>query len=246
MMGVSIKIRTASVNKVVKKLQQLPPAVLNAGVEGVSEVQDEIFSYAGQWCPVDTGTLKRSLFQETDFEDNVVHGRVGHGGPNDNRNPRTKKLASAYVIEVHESPRLRRDNGGIHKWLERALIVQKPNYEGVLAAHISTALEGGDYTSTIQKIRDFKIARAEAIFASRAKRKIQNQANAVKRRKAKGYDEESFQAWKANKQKAKKELDPVTKARVDATPEKYDHSPNQALKQEREEWMKGPQRRKDD
>lgn len=55
--------------------------------------------------PVDTGTLQSTAFiLEPKTTNEGVTVTMGYGGPNDKKNPKSGKMASEYMLEVHENP----------------------------------------------------------------------------------------------------------------------------------------------
>lgn len=202
MIKAEIEIKQASVNEVVNNLKGLRPLVLNAGVDGIGDVQEDIYRTARLLCPVQTGTLRSTLYMEQDIEGDKIRAIVAHpkrGSPYDRKNFLTGRMASTYARERHESPRTRkevREADGTWKWLEKAVKQNKFLFLPTLAEYIKAALAGLPYEAAEQAIREYAIQFYEQRLASQQARKEKLRQRRAERRRQKGYTDEDFAKWK--------------------------------------------------
>lgn len=202
MIKAEIEIKQASVNETVNNLKGLRPLVLNAGVDGIGYIQEDIYRTARLLCPVYTGTLRSTLYMEQDIEGDKIRAIVAHpnrGSPYDRKNFVSGKMASTYARERHESPITRseaRAAGGTWKWLEKAVKQNKFLFLPTLAEYIKAALEGLPYEAAEQAIRAYTIQFYEQRAASQQARKEKLRQWRAERRRQKGYTDEDFAKWK--------------------------------------------------
>lgn len=202
MIKAEIEIKQTSINEIANNLKKLRPLVLNAGVDGIGDIQEDIYKTARLLCPVQTGTLQSTLYMEQDIEGDKIRAIVAHperGSSYDRKNFMTGQMASTYARERHESPRTRRETreaGGTWKWLEKAVKQNKFLFLPTLAEYIKAALEGLPYEAAEQAIREYAIQFYEQRAASQQARKEKLRQRRAERRRQKGYTDEDFAKWK--------------------------------------------------
>lgn len=98
-----IAFRASDVNKLGIKFERMSQTVLKDAQLGLEDVGKLIIDESKAQVPTSTATLRNSAYTvELQTEGQVVAQRVGYGGPNDQINPKTYKLASSYMVPVHE------------------------------------------------------------------------------------------------------------------------------------------------
>lgn len=143
--SITIQMDKASVNLVIKNMNSVRSGVVLGGLAGVDAIADRVYDKAGNTCPTSSGTLKSTLYKESEVSGDVISVNIGHGGKYDKVNPATGESADSYAVEVHESFKISPENrakGATWKWLEKAFNSELTTAEKELANSIRAALGG--------------------------------------------------------------------------------------------------------
>ena len=104
-MEISCKMDMKTIDQLIGNLRKM---LENVKVEGAAELKaigEGIMIESALECPRDTWTLFSSGYvKEPVVTSNKVAVEIGYGGPEDKQNPKTGKMASAYMMIVHETP----------------------------------------------------------------------------------------------------------------------------------------------
>ena len=117
---IKLKWSEQSLTQMMVNLQQLKLNSKQGAKRALREVAVNIMAQSRAEIPVDTGTARNSSY----ITNPVDWGKritiiMGYGGPNDKRNPDSGKMASEYVLELHETPGTPLGGGAYHpygKW----------------------------------------------------------------------------------------------------------------------------------
>lgn len=101
--NINLTLRKTSLDDMAHNFVRLETLTMEAGNHGLQEVGEEIRRESQLQVPESTGALKSSFFINEVTRDDKMGVRVGYGGVNDKLNPKTGKLTSTYMIEVHEN-----------------------------------------------------------------------------------------------------------------------------------------------
>jgi len=103
-MEISLKLDQASAKQLINNLRQVLANVkIDAGRALYDFARDVIMMESAEECPRDTWTLVSSGYvKEPEYHANEVSVKLGYGGPEDKMNPKTHKMASDYMLTVHE------------------------------------------------------------------------------------------------------------------------------------------------
>lgn len=138
--SITITMDKLSVNKVAKNLTAMRSAVIQAAQTGVDSVANDIYIQSDVTCPAVSGTLKSTLYKETEIADNVISSNIGYGGKYAKMNPITNESTDDYAIEVHEAPD--RANRATWKWFEKAFNSVSIDAEQKIGNSIRSTLGG--------------------------------------------------------------------------------------------------------
>jgi hypothetical protein len=104
MLKIRCELPRASRKALVDNILAVGKMAKAAGGEALYDFADQvIMTESAVECPRDTWTLVNSRFVKRPVEfAGGVFVDMGYGGPNDRKNPKNKKMASEYMIIVHE------------------------------------------------------------------------------------------------------------------------------------------------
>jgi len=103
-MEISLKLDHKSVTQMINNLRQILNSVKITGGQALKEfARDVIMMESAIECPRKTWTLVNSGYVEEPITTALgISVKFGYGGPEDKMNPITHKMASEYMIIVHE------------------------------------------------------------------------------------------------------------------------------------------------
>ena len=145
MNDIKIKMDKSSINQVCNNLKNSINIVTSAGLAAINNQAEKIYNKANDTCPTASGTLKSTLYKESEIAGDNIQAIVGHGGTYDKTNPVTGENADSYAVEVHESYKItsaNRANGATWKWLEKAFNNQSKNFEEEISSYLLSILGG--------------------------------------------------------------------------------------------------------
>ncbi len=94
--------------RLITRMEKLPGILHINYTQQAKNFADKVMQESAQQVPVDTGTLLNSGFVLIEGDGSVS---FGYGGPNDQLNPKTGKMASEYGAAVHEMLSYQHDTG---------------------------------------------------------------------------------------------------------------------------------------
>lgn len=134
-----------SIQRVIKNMNSVRSGVVAGGLAAVDAIADRVYDKADKTCPTSSGTLKSTLYKESEVSGDVISANIGHGGKYDKVNPSTGESADSYTVEVHESFKISPENrarGTTWKWLEKAFNSELNTAEKEIADFIRATLGG--------------------------------------------------------------------------------------------------------
>jgi hypothetical protein len=144
---VEFKFDEKSIEKFGKSMEEIEHGALMGGEAGVQHLMNLVHARAKATCPMNTGYLRESLFQEIEVDGNTINANVGHGGKYQKFNIYSGKYTDEYAVEVHEGHKVSLESrrfGGTWKWLEKAQNSIRDKYEDILQEYITAYIMGKD------------------------------------------------------------------------------------------------------
>lgn len=138
--SITITMDKLSVRKVARNLATMRSVVIQAAQAGVESVANEVYDNTDVTCPAVSGTLKSTIYKETEVSGNIISSNIGYGGRYAKINPITHESTDDYAIEVHEAPD--RANRATWKWFEKAFNSVTVNAEQKIGNSIRSTLGG--------------------------------------------------------------------------------------------------------
>ena len=104
MITVDIKWSQKSITDLIANLNKLGTDINSNSGEWLTEIAENIMAESKAEIPYDTGTAQSSAYIDKPrvIRDKTIV-RMGYGGLNDKKNPDTGKMASQYVLALHET-----------------------------------------------------------------------------------------------------------------------------------------------
>jgi len=102
-MEVKFVMDTKSIKKVADNLRTMLKMATQEAGEALETVGHYIMAESSAEVPYQTGTLQSSGYVKRAVVTSIgVVVEIGYGGPNDKRNPDSGRMASEYMVYVHE------------------------------------------------------------------------------------------------------------------------------------------------
>lgn len=113
--------------------------------KGLTKFAQQVMAESKAEVPIDTTTLQSTAYilPPVEMGDNVSI-EMGYGGPNDKMNPDSKKMASEYMVDVHELDNFKHPYGK-RKFLEDPVNRNKETLLNELAIDVAVSINSGNY-----------------------------------------------------------------------------------------------------
>lgn len=134
--------------EVYKDLDITEEEIIKAARKGIKILGQNIAGEAQKICPVDTGTLRRSIVVSngsvTNSNDVYKQAKDGNEHPNvqDTKDPNTVVISAntPYALKQHEDPTLNHPRGGEAKYLERPFNEKVQDIENFIGTEVYKAV----------------------------------------------------------------------------------------------------------
>jgi hypothetical protein len=171
---ISLTFDKSSMDTFINNLEATAQKAADGAYNGIDYLTDLIYLRSVASCPVDTGALQSSAYEEIEMDGDEIKANVGYGGKYEQINMATGEFTDGYAVEVHEGEAISahsRKLGACAHWHAKAFNSVKYSYEEILKYYISSALQGVSGAEFQAGLKEIYKQRNAAMVAKRAARK---------------------------------------------------------------------------